>query len=592
MRLAGELGADATICIDDPAEAAEWAADASWPAGVGAVAAPERGAPWDLVILDRRRTTKPELEGYAACGPVLALDEGGEARDLACYLLDTIPGSAGSRRRRTAPANREAPELLDLPAPARSSPPRSIRSVLVSFGGEDPARLTEGFVRMAVAAGLERELAVTVVEGPRFGRTVGAPGMRLLRSPPSLADLYAQADLVVTSFGLTAFESLAAGTPVALAHPSGYHARLARQSDLFSLGRRRPAIGRFRRLQRRPELLWGPVERFQARVAASPVPVGAAGLARLARELAGSLAASGTAPGAAGGCPLCPSARGPVLHRAVARAPDRTTFRCPRTGLYYAVPAGDRKPRYGTEYFFEEYRAQYGRTYLEDFESIAAAGRARMAVIRELAAPPGPVLDVGCAYGPFLVAAREAGFRPVGLDISREAVEHVRRELRIEALCADFQDAELEPLRALGTRCLTMWYVIEHFARPAEVLRRVNALLPAGGLFAFSTPSSSGVSARSRLGSFLERSPLDHLTIWSPASARKVLGRFGFRVARIRVTGHHPERSRLLAAAPTIGRKASELLGLGDTFEVYAIKVAHAGADGADSRRRLGGKGD
>jgi hypothetical protein len=58
-----------------------------------------------------------------------------------------------------------------------------------------------------------------------------------------------------------------------------------------------------------------------------------------------------------------------------------------------------------------------------------------------------------------------------------------------------------------------------------------------------------------------------------------VLSRYGFRLARVRVTGHHPERfpgagrlpagsARLRAAAA-----ASRLLGLGDTFEAYAIKV-------------------
>nr|HPG86256.1 hypothetical protein [Spirochaetales bacterium] len=55
-----------------------------------------------------------------------------------------------------------------------------------------------------------------------------------------------------------------------------------------------------------------------------------------------------------------------------------------------------------------------------------------------------------------------------------------------------------------------------------------------------------------------------------------ILKRFGFDVQRIVVTGHHPERfpgvpaeadSLRYGAAMTVSR----LLGLGDTFECYAV---------------------
>jgi hypothetical protein len=69
---------------------------------------------------------------------------------------------------------------------------------------------------------------------------------------------------------------------------------------------------------------------------------------------------------------------------------------------------------------------------------------------------------------------------------------------------------------------------------------------------------------------------MDHHTVWSPACAPAVLDRFGFRTVRTRVTGHHPERSPLLAALGRAGERLSRLLGLGDTFEVYAVKVREA----------------
>ncbi|MFW5729040.1 MAG: class I SAM-dependent methyltransferase, partial [Spirochaetota bacterium] len=122
---------------------------------------------------------------------------------------------------------------------------------------------------------------------------------------------------------------------------------------------------------------------------------------------------------------------------------------------------------------------------------------------------------------------------------------------------------------------VTMWYVIEHLDDLERVLRWVAGLLPAGGVFAFSTPNGAGVSARRDLLRFLTRSPRDHRSVWTPASARKVLRRFGFRLRIVRITGHHPERYRLGEKLPWVRPlllQWSRLRGRGDTFEVYAVR--------------------
>jgi hypothetical protein len=76
---------------------------------------------------------------------------------------------------------------------------------------------------------------------------------------------------------------------------------------------------------------------------------------------------------------------------------------------------------------------------------------------------------------------------------------------------------------------------------------------------------------------FLAASPGDHFTVWSPASARRILKKTGFTVKKIVVTGHHPERFPLIG--PHLSDKGplyrlvlaiSRFFRLGDTFEVYA----------------------
>jgi hypothetical protein len=104
-------------------------------------------------------------------------------------------------------------------------------------------------------------------------------------------------------------------------------------------------------------------------------------------------------------------------------------------------------------------------------------------------------------------------------------------------------------------------------------------LLKPGGVLAFATPSFSGISGSASLKRFLENSPADHWTIWSPAVCRKTLKMAGFTVKKTVNSGHHPERFPLLGKfarskksplhGPLLG--LSKFFSLGDTFEAYAV---------------------
>ena len=562
LAVARYLGERAVLLCPDAATARVWGATGLGGAEIRTTLVPGEG--WDLVVIDRRRTRLAEQDRIAAGSPVLALDDTGEIRAAAAYVLDVIPGTAAGS---AWPPNRVAPELLELPAAARTTAPERIERILVTFGGEDRARLTERVVAAIHRAGLDRTRAVTVVQGASFGRDIVAPGARVVSGLDDLSDILGRHELVITAYGLTAFEALASGTPVLVVNPTSYHERLARLAGLPTVPGGRTSGRRIGRWLERADRLWAPVASFQARRgdAAAPEGRGYRGLSAQIARLADALPEPAFL---AGRCPVC-SGR----HTALARYPARTYYRCPQTGLIYALPFPDRPRQYTEEYFFEAYRAQYGRTYLEDFDAIREVSRERLRIIARYLAAPGPVVDIGCAYGPFLAACAEAGHVAAGMDIAQSAVEHVRSKLGMTAWTGDFASADLGELRAFGPRCLTMWYVIEHFPDLGIVLQRAADLLAPGGVLAFSTPSSAGVSARTDLGAFLERSPMDHYTIWSPACASRVLARYGFRVVYTRVTGHHPERSPLLARMGRAGAALSRALGLGDTFEVYAVRT-------------------
>ena len=149
------------------------------------------------------------------------------------------------------------------------------------------------------------------------------------------------------------------------------------------------------------------------------------------------------------------------------------------------------------------------------------------------------------------------------------------------AVCANFPEFNAGTEFGINKfDAVTMWFVIEHFSNLKEVLSSVSNILKEGGVFAFSTPSGSGVSARYNRKSFFELSPSDHYTIWEPEKVSKILKKFGFSVVKIVSTGIHPERYPFVKKHNVqkesfmfkLFELHSKLFSLGDTFEIYAIK--------------------
>ncbi|MBU1081986.1 MAG: methyltransferase domain-containing protein [Spirochaetes bacterium] len=568
--LARALGNTAALFLaDDPGEG-YWSADElrlAYPREMGAVRVIgelRSEARFRLVVLDRRETSATELARWSARGAVVAIDEGGEARPRASYLIDILP-----RARRAArvgsPPNIASLGFLSLPE-ARREPPQAIRRVLVSFGGEDPRRLAESFLEAAIGGGILSPEQVTVVTGALSRSESRFPGVTAIGPVQDLKEMLRSYDLVVTQFGLTAFEAAWAGCAVLLLNPSDAHEELSRAAGFYSLGISAPSrkvLG---------SMLAEPGGMIEATARAAP---------RERLDLAARI--DSLTPRNSGECPCCGRPDGVAVYR----NERKTYLACPDCGLVRMAHFHPRENPYAERaYFFEEYKAQYGRTYIEDIPSIRLSAAKRLGVIESLL-PAGHegqcILDVGCADGAFVAEAQARGWDPVGSDLSPDAVEYVRDSFGVPAFVGDFSEPGADGLYPRNAACLSMWYVIEHFEELGRILRRAASLLRPGGVFAFSTPSGSGISARKDPGAFYERSPDDHFTVWSPKTAPGILKRFGFEVQRIVVTGHHPERFPGVPADPRTLRykaamAASRLCGLGDTFECYAVYTGRPGS--------------
>jgi 2-polyprenyl-3-methyl-5-hydroxy-6-metoxy-1,4-benzoquinol methylase len=409
---------------------------------------------------------------------------------------------------------------------------------------------------------------------------------------------------------------LYARVPVLLINPTSYHEQLSRHAGLATIGSDQKILAATQKSF--AKLYKSCVEKSeQAALRWGLVP-------EQNKSLSGLLL--GTQPVVHRQCPLC----GTTADRIAGRFPERTYRYC-SCGTFIMDRLTPPPMEYNRDYFFAEYQKQYGKTYLEDFPQLKKVGARRLREISALLdvtrnafntqtadltrnspntqtadfmrislntpasdltrnalnAPATPavkrLLDIGCAYGPFLAAARDSGFVAIGIDPAADAVEYVKKTLGINAVHGTFPES-LSELAAAGTEkksgafdVITLWYVLEHFEDPGKALRATNGLLKTGGVLAFSTPSAAGISRRRSLRAFLEKSPADHWTIWDPRRTAAILARYGFCLKKRVTSGHHPERFPPVFAALRvlkIPQALSRIFGLGDTFEAYAVKVS------------------
>ena len=611
-----------------------------------------------VFILDNFRTQAEEVRQLKKIAPVIALDEGGEGRAFADYLIDILPSLPGKSGLTTPPADNVsvgASETSGAPqgASASSTEPlhrtadHSERStdysdsaerstdhlesiealranltevnfielprkrkrdgalkkyekngryffplenakLLIACGGEDAAQM--GLPLAYTLAELGAEVSVIEPSEKKYAQQK----MNLYVYPylENLRDRLCEWDIVVTHYGFTAFEALAAGCAVILVSPTDYHYQLGINAGFSTMPAGIPSAQDFKAL-------------FKAGIGIPSIVTPQSKEKSLARFILKLSTAT------AHRCPLCDE-QSPLPPEG--RAENKTVSLCPVCGMHYPSFIAAEKKDYSEQYFFEEYQAQYGKTYLEDFESIKRQGLRRMSIINAIYAKvfnggkeeslfeglhhgTKRILDVGCAYGPFLAAAKESGWNPVGTDISAEAVHYVCKTLQLPACQAPFpvlparfpftvektfteqhnQSLSI-PLEAGGFSAVTMWFVIEHFQDLNSVLQKVYELLIGGGLFAFSTPALSGVTGRWNRRLFFAQSPTDHYTIWDRRQAKKQLERYGFTVKKIVSIGHHPERFPHAAKIKKGGLRwnilmlVSKLFKLGDSMEIYAVK--------------------
>ena len=238
-------------------------------------------------------------------------------------------------------------------------------------------------------------------------------------------------------------------------------------------------------------------------------------------------------------CNVCEASVDPE-HDAVWTKDGLNILRCPSCGLLSRenLPSSEELlGLYDRSYFLAEDQSQGGQGYADyvgeaDLHRLNA--QRRLSLLEGLA-PPGRLLDVGCAAGFFLDEARGRGWQVTGVELSAEMVEWAHGTLGLDSVIKG--PFTRHPWDEGTFDCVTMWDYIEHTIDPVAELQLARKILRPGGLLALSTGDAGSPVARVTGRRWHLLTPRHHNYFFTRRSLLHGLERAGFRVLAMRHLG-------------------------------------------------------
>lgn len=210
---------------------------------------------------------------------------------------------------------------------------------------------------------------------------------------------------------------------------------------------------------------------------------------------------------------------------------------CLNCGIIFIDPQPTAKEiadMYRKEYFEGDFRCGHAGSYFDDATLQNLASLPLLRRIRQYQST-GRFLEVGCAGGAFLSAARQSGFEVTGVEFSEEAAKFAREKFHLDISTGDLTDIHLP---AAAFDIVFMGDVLEHLPDPLAVIREVNRITKSGGLLVLLCPTQTD-TVFSRLGFGLYSAlgktaavnlPPYHLFEYRPASMRYLLETCRFEI--------------------------------------------------------------
>jgi SAM-dependent methyltransferase len=204
---------------------------------------------------------------------------------------------------------------------------------------------------------------------------------------------------------------------------------------------------------------------------------------------------------------------------------EREYRRCATCGHFLAVTSIDLGRLYSGDYVDATYSADGIASSYERIMSLPlerSDNIQRIARIRERLGDGRTVLDVGSGLAVFPARMKEAGWTCTALDPDPRAVDHAKTVVGVEAVRADFMEAD-----DLGRFDLvTLNKVLEHVPEPAAMLARTREFLAEGGHVYMELPDGEAAAADPD-GPNREEFFIEHLHVFSMSSMSLLADRAG-----------------------------------------------------------------
>lgn len=189
------------------------------------------------------------------------------------------------------------------------------------------------------------------------------------------------------------------------------------------------------------------------------------------------------------------------------------------------------------------------------------------------------MIDIGCSWGRWSIAAARAGFTPIGADVHVDALAAAARVSRQLGARADFIccDAEHLPFQSGSIDFVFSYSVLQHLdkSKVRRIFQDISRVLRPGGVCLIQLPNAFGllsIAQQLKRGFREARSGTYEMRYWTYASIRHALEQAGVSRIKIYADGFFSQdpqltdldllspAGRLLVRTSSAGRRAASAL--------------------------------
>jgi len=223
-------------------------------------------------------------------------------------------------------------------------------------------------------------------------------------------------------------------------------------------------------------------------------------------------------------CPLCAFWKTVLLYK-------KETFdilRCPQCGFVFNARWAELSDEVRAVPFTDSRVVQIAATF--DREKAVYFERFRKELSRiDSLKGRGKILDIGCAYGYFLVLAREDGWETHGIDVDESSAAYCRQHHSLDVVHGGLKEGHF-PEKSFDV--ITMFHVLEHIPDFRGVLLSAKRMLRDDGLLVIDVPNVADLR-RSLFKQEWSQFKEHHLWYFSKKTIRFLLQHYGFEMLKV-----------------------------------------------------------